>query len=72
MTGGEVAHCTGAGWLASYVETAGSFGHFLSPRGHCMSGGVGGERDLSLYFVVLFLFSQFSLCNQELLSVPSL
>lgn len=38
MTAGEeVAHCTGVGWLASYVERPGSFGHFLSPLDHCMS-----------------------------------
>lgn len=35
---GEVARCTGAGWLASCGEKAGWFGHFLSPRGHYMSG----------------------------------
>lgn len=35
--GEEVAHCTAAGCLASYVEKPDLSGHFLSPRGHCMS-----------------------------------
>lgn len=37
--GGEVAHCTGVGWLASYVGRPGSFGQILSPLGHYMSTG---------------------------------
>lgn len=54
--GGEVAHCTGAGWLASYVEKSGSFGHFLSPQDHYMSGGKeGGDFLVSTYFIIFFL-----------------
>lgn len=37
MSEGEVAHCTGAGWPASYVENPGLSGRFLSPLGHYMS-----------------------------------
>lgn len=43
-----VARCTGVGWLASYVEKPGLFGHFLSPQGHCMSAEKGGIFSHSL------------------------
>lgn len=53
MTAGEeVAHCTGVGWLASYVERPGLFGHFLSPLDHCMSRQERGRRQC-LYLHVL-------------------
>lgn len=49
--GGEVAHCTGVGWLASYVERPGSFGHFLSPPDHYMSRQErGGSQCLGCVF----------------------
>ena len=41
------ARCTG-GWLASYVEKAGSFGHFLSPRDHYLSRWSGRRRRLQI------------------------
>lgn len=58
MAVGEVAHCTGAGWLASYVERAGSFGRFLSPRDRYMSSWERErERRSPLYFLVVVVFT---------------